>query len=152
MRKRLVALIKNMKNFKRFLTVFLFLLEIVISSDKFNEAQIIIMLNEYFISEKGPILLGHRFYETKNNNVMQLEIEEDEQDPNFSLLFSFKAMSLVSNISDRDFNLGVLIMHSESRITPIVAKTDLNCAQKFFLNNYIGEKKWRKNCLTIKHN
>lgn len=140
-----------MQFYKLFLTIFLFS-SIINANDKFDENQIVIMLNEYFISEKGPTLLGHRFYKTKKNEIIQLEIEQNEHNPNISLLFGFKAMSLITNVSQKEFNLGILVMHSENRITPIIAETDIKCAQSFFLEKQIGEKKWRKNCLTIKHN
>ena len=61
-------------------------------------------------------------------------------------------MSLITNISQKEFNLGVLVIHSKSSVTPVIAETDIKCAQKFFLKSQIGEKKWRKNCLTVKHN
>lgn len=140
-----------MQFYKLFLTLFLFS-SIINANDKFDENQIVIMLNEYFISEKGPTLLGHRFYKTKKNEIIQLEIEQNEHNPNTSLLFGLKAMSLITNVSQKEFNLGILVMHSENRITPIIAETDIKCAQSFFLEKQIGEKKWRKNCLTIKHN
>ena len=140
-----------MGSYKLFLTLF-FLITIVNANDKFDEDQIVIMLYEYFISEKGPVLLGHRFYETKKNIIIQLEIEQNEHSTNNSLLFGFKAMSLITNISQREFNLGVLVIHSKSSVTPVIAETGIKCAQKFFLENQIGEKKWRKDCLTIKHN
>ncbi len=137
--------------YKLFLTLF-FLITVVNADDKFDEDQIVIMLYEYFISEKGPTLLGHRFYETKKNIIIQLEIEQNEHSTNNSLLFGFKAMSLITNISQKEFNLGVLVIHSKSSVTPVIAETDIKCAQKFFLKSQIGEKKWRKNCLTVKHN
>ena len=137
--------------YKRFLTLF-FLITIINANNKFDENQIVIMLNEYFISEKGPALLGHRFYETKKNIIIQLDIEQKEHSSNNSLLFGFKAISLITNISQKEFNLGVLVMHSENRTTPIIAETQIKCAQSFFLEKQIGEKKWRKDCLTIKHN
>ena len=61
-------------------------------------------------------------------------------------------MSLIADISQKKFNLGILVMHSKNRITPVVAETNIKCAQSFFLEEKIGEKKWRKNCLTVKHN
>ena len=137
--------------YKLFLTLF-FLITVVNANDKFDEDQLVIMLYEYFISEKGPTLLGHRFYETKKNIIIQLEIEQNEHSTNNSLLFGFKAMSLITNISQKEFNLGVLVIHSKSSVTPVIAETDIKCAQKFFLGGQIGEKKWRKNCLTVKHN
>lgn len=129
-----------------------FLTVIIDANTKFNKDQIVIMLDEFFNAEVGETLLGYRFYEIKKNTIIQLEIKQNDKNPNSSLLFGFKAMSLVTNISQKEFNLGILVMHSESRITPIVAQTDLVCAQSFFLEKEIGEKKWRKNCLTIKHN
>ena len=51
---------------KLFLTIFFFI-AFINANDKFDDYQIGVMLNEYFLSEKGPTLLGHRFYETKKN-------------------------------------------------------------------------------------
>lgn len=136
---------------KLFLTIF-FLVAFINAKDKFDDHQIGVMLNEYFLSEKGPTLLGHRFYETKKNIIIQLEIDQDGHSPIKSLLFGFKAISLIADISQKNFNLGILVMHSKNSITPIVAETNIKCAQSFFLEEKIGEKKWRKNCLTVKHN
>ena len=134
---------KTMGFYRLFFTMF-FLTVIIDANTKFNKDQIVIMLDEFFNAEVGETLLGYRFYEIKKNTIIQLEIKQNDKNPNSSLLFGFKAMSLVTNISQKEFNLGILVMHSESRITPIVAQTDLVCAQSFFLEKEIGEKNGEK--------
>jgi len=125
----------------------------LLCNSNFNDNKIKIMLEEYFIEDSSsPLLLGHKFYIDKNNTVLQLEIEPNTNDINNSLLFSFKAMSLLANLSNKQFTHGVLIIHFDFESLPIVAKTDLKCAQRFFVEGEINEKKWRKECLTIKNN
>ena len=137
---------------KKFFLIILFS-TISLSNEKFEDAQIVIMLKEYFKeTPNAPILLGHRFYQNRNNRIIQLEVEADLEDINKSLLFSFKAISLIANIANKDFKRGILILHTRPKNPPIIAETDIKCAQQFFIYENMGEKKWRKDCLSLKHN
>ena len=79
-------------------------------------------------------------------------VDADFEDINTSLLFSFKAISLIANLANKEFNRGILILHSKPNNLPVIAETDITCAQQFFIYEKMGEKKWRKDCLSIKHN
>jgi hypothetical protein len=123
------------------------------SNNRFEDSQIKIMLKEYFNeTPEAPLLLGHKFYKNKNEIIIQLEIQPEIKDINNSILFSFKAMSLLSNIAIKECSHGILVIHLNIDSLPIIAKTELNCAQTFFIDQKINEKKWRKECLTIKNN
>jgi len=131
----------------------LFFNTISFSNEKFNDTQIVIMLKEYFKeTPNAPTLLGHRFYQNRNNRIIQLEVDADFEDINTSLLFSFKAISLIANLANKEFNRGILILHSKPNNLPVIAETAITCAQQFFIYEKMGEKKWRKDCLSIKHN
>ena len=86
------------------------------------------------------------------NAIIQLEVDADFEDINTSLLFSFKAISLIANLANKEFNRGILILHSKPNNLPVIAETAITCAQQFFIYEKMGEKKWRKDCLSIKHN
>ena len=119
-------------------------------SPKFGEEQIAIMMNEYFLTSKlAPRLIGHRFYISRGETVIQIEIEPDIEYVNNALLFSFKAMSQLANISKTKFTQAVLVMHFGDNYLPTVAKTNLSCSKEFFIDSIINEDQWRKNCLTI---
>ena len=123
------------------------------STERFDDAQIVVMLKEYFKeAPNAPILLGHRFYQNRNDQIIQLEVDTNLQDINISLLFSFKAMSLIANVANKRFKQGILILHTKPNNLPIIAETDIKCAQQFFIYGNMGEKKWRKDCLSMKHN
>ena len=119
-------------------------------SPKFGDEQIAIMMNEYFLTSKlAPTLIGHRFYIGRGETVIQIEIEPDIEYVNNALLFSFKAMSQLANISKTKFTQAVLVMHFGDNSLPTVAKTNLSCSKEFFIDSIINENQWRKNCLTI---
>jgi len=119
-------------------------------SPKFGEEQIAIMMNEYFLTSKlAPTLIGHRFYISRGETVIQIEIKPDIEYVNNALLFSFKAMSQLANISKTKFTQSILVMHFGDNSLPTVAKTNLSCSKEFFIDSIINEDQWRKNCLTI---
>jgi len=134
------------------LILHLILLQIIIGdTPRFGDEQIIIMLKEYFkASKSAPALIGHHFYSSRDETVIQIEIEPGINDVNNALVFSFKAMSQLANISKTYFTHSVLVMHFGDSTLPIVAKTDLECAKGFFIYISENESQWRKNCLTIR--
>ena len=117
---------------------------------KFGDEQIIIVMKEYFLaSREAPVLIGHRFYINRGESVIQIEIEPEIESVNDALLFSFKAMSQIANVSKTVFTQSVLVMHFGENAPPSVAKTDLSCSKEFFIDGTMNEDQWRKNCLTI---
>ena len=93
---------------------------------RFGDEQIVIMLKEYFKATKSaPALIGHHFYSSRDETVIQIEIEPDVNDINDALVFSFKAMSQLANISKTQFTHSVLVMHFGHTTLPVIAKTCL---------------------------
>ena len=118
---------------------------------RFGDEQIVIMLKEYFkASKSAPALIGHHFYSSRDETVIQIEIEPGVNDVNDALVFSFKAMSQLANISKTQFTHSVLVMHFGHTTLPVIAKTDLECAKGYFICISENESQWRKNCLTIR--
>ena len=135
---------------KKLIYSLIFLQIIFGDSPKFGDEQIAIMMDEYFLTSKlAPVLIGHRFYISRGETVLQIEIEPDIEYVNDALLFSFKAMSQIANISKTKFTQSVLVMHFGDNSLPTVTKADLSCSKEFFIHSIINEDQWRKNCLTI---
>ena len=135
---------------KKLIYSLIFLQIIFGDSPKFGDEQIAIMMDEYFLTAKlAPELIGHRFYTSRGETVLQIEIEPDIEYVNDALLFSFKAMSQIANISKTKFTQSVLVMHFGDNSLPTVAKANLSCSKEFFIDSTINEDQWRKNCLTI---
>jgi len=135
---------------KKQIYLLIFLQIIFGDSPKFGDEQIAIMMKEYFLTSKSaPVLIGHRFYISREETVIQIEIKPDIEYVNDALLFSFKAMSQITKISKTKFTQSILVMHFGDNSLPTVAKTDLSCSKEFFIDSIINEDQWRKNCLTI---
>ena len=119
-------------------------------SPKYGDAQIVIILKEYFESMRNaPTLLGHRFYIDKNYQVIQIEIETPEIGFNDGILFGFNAMSKIADVAKTKFTQSILIIHFQGQQIPVVAKSKLECSKAFFLDGLQDETQWRKNCLKI---
>ena len=135
---------------KKLIYSLIFLQIIFGDSPKFGNEQIVPMMDEYFLSSKlAPALIGHRFYISRGETILQIEVEPEIEYVNEALLFSFKAMSQIANISKTKFTQSVLVMHFSDKSLPTVAKADLSCSKEFFIDSIINEDQWRKNCLTI---
>ena len=134
------------------LILYLILLQTIMGdTPRFGDEQIVIMLKEYFkASKSAPALIGHHFYSSRDETVIQIEIEPGVNDVNDALVFSFKAMSQLANISKTQFTHSVLVMHFGHTTLPVIAKTDLECAKGYFIYISENESQWRKNCLTIR--
>jgi len=123
---------------------------VIAGTPQFGDKQIVIMLKEYFHADQNaPELIGQRFYLNRGEMVIQLEVDATAQNVNETLLFGFKAMSQIANISKTDFTQSILVLHFRGNILPSVAKSDIQCSKDFFINHTINENKWRKDCLII---
>jgi len=136
----------------RKITVQLTILHLLFPSDAtYNDKQVVMMLYEYFSSSKStPALTGHRFYESSNEMIFQLELEADSAKVNEALIYGFESISKFSNISKTSFTHSILVIHFGDNILPIVAESDIECLKRLFVNASYSENQWRKNCLTIK--
>ena len=120
---------------------------------KFGDGQIAIMIEEYFHSSReAPELMGHQFYASKYEQVIQIEIDTKEANVNDALLFGFKAMSQIANVAKTPFTQSVLVIHFGDHGMPVVASAFLDCSKEFFLDGTMKEDAWRKHCLIIGEN
>ena len=137
----------------RKITVQLTILHLLFSSDAtYNDKQVEKMMNEYFSSSNSsPILKGHRFYESSNEVIFQLELEADSAKVNETLIYGFESISKFSNVSKTNFTHSILVMHFGDNILPVVAESNIECLKRLFIDASFSENQWRKNCLTIKN-
>ena len=137
----------------RKITVQLTILHLLFSGDvTYNNKEMVKMMYEYFSSSKNsPSLMGHRFYESSNEVIFQLELEADSAKVNEALIYGFESISKFSNISKTSFTHSILVIHFGDNILPVVAESNIECLKKLFVNASYSENQWRKNCLTIKN-
>ena len=134
-------------------TVQLTIVHLLFSSDvTYNNKEMVKMMYEYFSSSKNsPGLMGHRFYESSNEVIFQLELEADSAKVNETLIYGFESISKFSKISKTSFTHSILVIHFGDNILPVVAESNIECLNRFFIDASYSENHWRKNCLTIKN-
>ena len=93
-------------------------------------------------------LLGYSFYENKNEMIFQIEVLTDIEDINDAILFSFRSISIIADISKTHFTHSVVVIHFINKSNPIIAKTDLDCSKEYFLELKKTESQWRNSCLS----
>ena len=136
----------------RKIAVQLTIIHLLFSSDvTYNNKEMVKMMYEYFSSSKNsPDLMGHRFYESSNEMIFQLELEADSAKVNEALVYGFESISKFSNISETSFTHSILVIHFGDNILPVVAESNIKCLKRLFIDASYSENQWRKNCLTIK--
>ena len=129
------------------------IIHLLFSSDvAYNNKEMVKMMHEYFSSSKNsPSLMGHRFYESSNEMIFQLELEADSAKVNEALIYGFESISKFSNISKTSFTHSILVIHFGDNILPVVAESNIECLKRLFIDGSYSENQWRKNCLTIKN-
>ena len=137
----------------RKITVQLAIIHLLFSNDAtYNNKEMVKMMYEYFSSSKNsPSLMGHRFYESSNGMIFQLELEADSAKVNETLIYGFESISKFSNISKTSFTHSILVIHFGDNILPVVAESNIECLKRLFIDASFSENQWRKNCLTIKN-
>ena len=136
----------------RKITVQLTIIHLLFSSDvTYNNKQMVKMMNEYFsFSKNSTGLIGHRFYESSNEMIFQLELEADSAKVNEAIIYGFESISKFSNISKTSFTHSILVIHFGDNILPVVAESNIECLKRLFIDASYSENQWRKSCLTIK--
>ena len=109
------------------------------------------MLKQYFENSSTDKLLGNHFFINENKNIFQIEIQIVATNFNNSLIKSFSAITRLSEIAKSDFSEAIIIFHFKNNNVPIIAKSDLKCSKKFFIEKTNNEIQWRKNCLSIQN-
>ena len=135
----------------KYLIIFIYLINFIMATTpKYSDEKIAIMIQEYFQSNKdAPELLGYHFYKDKKEQMIQIEINSKNIEINKEILFGFKIISIITNLSKTQFTKSNLIIYTPNRTLPIIATSAIECSNNFFIKNSISEFLWRKNCLTI---
>ena len=94
-------------------------------------------------------LLGYSFYENKNETIFQIEVLTDNDDITDAIMFSFRTISIIADISKTHFTHSVVVIHFINKSNPIIAKTNLDCSKEYFLELKKTESQWRNSCLSI---
>ena len=131
---------------------FIFSLNIVLCKNKiYSDKQIVIMLNQYFENSSNDKLLGNHIFIDQNENIFQIEVQTSASNFNTSLTRAFSVISKLTNAAKTNFTQAIVIFHFKANILPKIAKSDLNCSRKFFIDKTENEVQWRKKCLSIQN-
>ena len=131
---------------------FIFSLNVVLCKNKiYNDEQIVIMLNQYFEDSSDDKLLGNHIFIDKSENIFQIEVQTNVTNFNISLTRAFSVISALTNVAKTNFTQAIVIFHFGTNKLPIIAKSDLNCSRKFFIDKTENEIQWRKKCLSIQN-
>ena len=131
---------------------FIFSLSVALCKNRnYSDEQIIIMLNQHFEDSSDNQLLGSHFFTNASENIFQIEVQTNVTDFNISLIKAFSVISTLTNATKTNFTQAIVIFHFKGDNLPIVAKSDLNCSRKFFIDKIENEVQWRKKCLSIQN-
>ena len=147
MRIEIVKTIFRMK-----LTCFFYLISlnvVLCKNENYDDKQIIIMLNQYFEDSSTDKLLGNHIFTDNSKNIFQIEVQTDIASFNDSMVNGFMVINKLSNMAKTDFMQAIIIIHFITDSLPVIAKSDLNCSKKFFIEETQNEMQWRENCLSI---
>ena len=140
--------------FKMKLTYFFYLISlnvVLCTNENYDDKQIIIMLNQYFDNSPTDKLLGNHIFTDKSNNIFQIEIQTDITSFNNSMVNGFMVINKLSNMAKTNFTQAIIIIHFKTDSLPVIAKSDLNCSKKFFIEKTQNEMQWRENCISIQN-
>ena len=117
----------------------------------YSDEQIIIMLNQHFEDSSDDQLLGNHIFTNGSEIIFQIEVQTNATNFNISLTKAFSVISTLTNAAKTNFTQAIVIFHFKDDKLPIVAKSDLNCSRKFFIDKTENEVQWRKKCLSIQN-
>ena len=132
--------------------IFIFNLSDVLCKNRnYSDEQVIIMLNQYFEDSSYDQLLGDHIFTNGSENIFQIEVQTNVNNFNISLTRAFSVISTLTNSAKTNFTQAIVIFHFKANKLPIIAKSDLNCSRKFFIDKTENEVQWRKKCLSIQN-
>ena len=122
-------------------------------SIKYNKSQIVKLMQNMFSEPNAKRkLLGYHFYKDNDNMIFQIEIETSPHLANNDMIFSFRVINKLADVSKNKFTHAVVVLHFKVNALPIIAKSELKCSKKFFSYETYNQAQWRKNCLSIQNN
>ena len=119
-------------------------------SSRYDDSQILKLLDNHFNTNSEIKKLGANIYTEKTERTFQLEISSAETEVNKNLLRAFIVLFKLSAYAQNPIQKCKLIIHVEKYDIPIIAICDYNCSKKHFSSYILKEKEWRDNCLIIK--
>ena len=147
-----IEIIKTIFKMKLAWFFYLISLNVVLcKNENYDDEQIIIMLNQYFDNSPTDKLLGNHIFTDKSNNIFQIEIQTDITSFNNSMVNGFMVINKLSNMAKTNFTQAIIIIHFKTDSLPVIAKSDLNCSKKFFIEKTQNEMQWRENCISIQN-
>ena len=143
---------KKKKNFFRLTTILVIMsfLFAISGSLKYDDSQILKLLDNHIKTNSEIKKLGANIYSEKIKRTFQLEIKSTKTELNTNLLGAFSVLFKLSAYAQNPIQKCKLIIHLENYDIPIIAICDYECSKKYFSNHKIKEKEWRENCLIIK--
>ena len=96
-----------------------------------------------------PTLLGHRFFKSKKETAVQLDIEIIDENLNDTIYLCFETLNKLSKVSNEPFSQLFIIIHFKNNDLPLVINADNNCLNKFFNSTIVNKSDWKNNCLDI---
>ena len=143
---------KNQNNFSRIVAILFVtsLFNTINGLSKYDDSQILKLLNNHFKKNSEITMLGANIYTDKIKRTFQLEISSTKIAVNKSLFQAFSALFKLSSFSENPIDNYKLIIHLENYDIPIVAFCDYTCSKKYLSSDMFKEKEWRDNCLIIK--
>ena len=131
---------------------FIFSLGVLLCRNKnYSNEQIIIMLNQHFEDSSYDQLLGNHIFTNGSEIIFQIEVQTNTTNFNISLTKAFSVISTLTNAAKTNFTQAIVIFHFRGNKLPVIAKSDLNCSRKFFIDKTENEIQWRKKCLSIQN-
>ena len=120
----------------------------IIAKPLYGDKQLTLMLETHCEMIDGfPKLLGIHIYKNKEGRVLQLDIDSQNTNNNYTIKV-MEAMSLIGQYSKSPFHKFILIEHYPEPRIPAGFESGADCAINFFVKNKISEGKWRKDCLS----
>ena len=120
----------------------------IIAKPLYGDKQLTLMLETHCeMIDSFPKLLGIHIYKNKEGRVLQLDIDSQNTNINYTIM-GMAAMSIIGQYSKFPFHKFIIIEHYPEPRTPNGFESSADCAINFFVKNKISESKWMKDCLS----
>ena len=120
----------------------------IIAKPLYGDKQLTLMLETHCkMIDSFPNLLGIHIYKNKEGRVLQLDIDSQNTNNNYTIKV-IKAMSIIGQYSKSPFRKFILIEHYPEPRIPAGFESSAECAINYFVKNEISESSWLKDCLS----
>ena len=120
----------------------------IIAKPLYGDKQLTLILETHCKMIDGfPNLLGIHIYKNKEGRVLQLDIDIQNTNNNYTIK-GIEAMSTVGQYSKSPFHKFIVIEHYPEPKIPAGFESNADCAINYFVKNKISESRWMKDCLS----